>query len=272
MLSYHTANERGLLPQMALQGYLVGSPGVNFRGAINDRLEYAHNLGLISFEYLKQAETACNGEYVDVDISNLECQSALQVIYKCLEGIDLFQILEPACPETNLNVLTDEIALPSSSLKPLCRFHLQDMYHTISQDWANNPSVRNALGIREGTKGECVRCNYSAALDSYVDTTVEYHLLLATKGYHGLVYNGDHDMLEPYITNLKWIYSLNLTLDDNWRPWKANGKVAGFTMRYREDESYLTFATIKGSGHFAPEYSPQECFAMASRWLSREPL
>lgn len=107
----------------------------------------------------------------------------------------------------------------------------------------------------QGTKGEWVRCNYSAALDSYVDTTVEYHLLLARKGYHGLVYkceflitlelhnvyciivillidfllicSGDHDMLEPYITNLKWIYSLNLTLDDNWRPWEANGKVAG---------------------------------------------
>lgn len=117
---------------------------------------------------------------------------------------------------------------------------------------ANNPLAWKFDCDEQGTKGEWVRCNYSAALDSYVGTTVEYHLLLARKGYHGLVYksvvwilgyssiaecilyankfpicSGDHDMLEPYITNLKWIYSLNLTLDDNWRPWKANGKVAG---------------------------------------------
>lgn len=40
---------------------------------------------------------------------------------QCLEGIDISQILEPACPETNLSVLADKIILPSSSLKPLCR-------------------------------------------------------------------------------------------------------------------------------------------------------
>lgn len=50
---------------------------------------------------------------------------------------------------------------------------------------ANNPLAWKFDCDEQGTKGEWVRCNYSAALDSYVDTTVEYHLLLARKGYHG---------------------------------------------------------------------------------------
>ncbi|KAL8541605.1 hypothetical protein ACS0TY_002755 [Phlomoides rotata] len=269
-------NERGLIPQMLLQGYFVGNPATYYHGATNDRLSYAHNLGLIPYEYFKEAETSCNGEYVDVDKNNTQCQSALQVINQCLDDVDFYQILETACPKNNL-VKRDytvssnrsiNIVLPSSSLKPLCR----DMYREISEDWANNPSVRNALGVREGTKEQWIRCNNSVAFDINVVTTAEYHLLLAKKGYRSLVYSGDHDMMVPYFSTLEWIYSLNLTLDDNWRPWKVDGQVAGFTIRYKDDESYLTFATIKGSGHTPPEYNPKECFAMISRWLSHDPL
>ncbi|KAI3445876.1 hypothetical protein Pfo_002541 [Paulownia fortunei] len=240
------ANERGLLPQMSLQGYFIGNPGTYVHGAMNDRLSYAHNLGLISDEYLK---------YVDLDITNLQCLSALRVINECLDGIDFYQILDPACPKTNL-VKRDQT----------------DMYRVISENWANNLIVRNALGVREGTKEEWIRCNESVAIDKDVVSSAEYHLLLTKKGYRGLIYNGDHDMMVPYISTLKWIYSLNLTLDDNWRPWKVNGQVAGFTIRYSDNESYLTFATIKGSGHTPPEYSPKQCFAMISRWLSHDPL
>lgn len=40
----------------------------------------------------------------------------------------------------------------------------------------------------QGTKEEWIRCNTSVAIDIDVVTTAEYHLLLAKKGYRGLVY------------------------------------------------------------------------------------
>ncbi|PIN18368.1 Serine carboxypeptidases (lysosomal cathepsin A) [Handroanthus impetiginosus] len=278
MLSWEIskANEGGILPQMSLHGYFTGNPGTNPHAAQNERLSYAHNLGLISDEYLKQAERSCNGEYVDINEANIQCQSAVRVIDECLDGIDFYHILDPACPKTNLlkrvQTVSKEysvnIVLPSSSVKLPCR----DMYRTISEDWANNPIVRNALGVREGTKEKWIRCNESVAIDMDVVSSAEYHLLLAKEGFRGLVYSGDHDMMVPYTSTLKWIYSLNLTLDDNWRSWRSNGEVAGFTIRYIDNGSYLTFATIKGSGHTPPEYSPKECFTMISRWLSHDPL
>lgn len=40
--------------------------------------------------------------------------------------------------------------------------------------------------------------------------------------------SGDHDMVVPYISTEKWINSLNITVDTDWRPWFVEGQVAGY--------------------------------------------
>ncbi|KAG4389918.1 hypothetical protein GLYMA_06G181700v4 [Glycine max] len=66
-----------------------------------------------------------------------------------------------------------------------------------------------------------------------------------------------------------WIRSLNYSIVDDWRPWLTNGQVAGYTSTY---SNRMTFATVKGGGHPAPEFKPEECFAMYSRWISNKVL
>nr|AFK41624.1 unknown [Lotus japonicus] len=66
-----------------------------------------------------------------------------------------------------------------------------------------------------------------------------------------------------------WIRALNYSIVDDWRSWLVNGQVAGYTRSY---SNRMTFATVKGAGHTAPEYKPDEGFSMFTRWLSNMPL
>ncbi|KAL9450210.1 hypothetical protein AB3S75_012024 [Citrus x aurantiifolia] len=57
--------------------------------------------------------------------------------------------------------------------------------------------------------------------------------------------------------------------NDDWRPWILHSQVAGYTRTY---SNQMTYATVKGGGHTAPEYRPAECYAMFQRWINHDPL
>ncbi|KAL0392646.1 UNVERIFIED_CONTAM: Serine carboxypeptidase-like 17 [Sesamum radiatum] len=137
----------------------------------------------------------------------------------------------------------------------------------------SNVQCRDALElIDKGTIAEWKKCRKPRDYDYNVASAVPYHEALSKRRYKALVYSGDHDAVVSYLATLKWIRHLNLTVYDDWRPWMVNDQVAGFTQRYKKDAFDLTFATIKGAGHTAPEYKPVECLAMVDRWLSSSPL
>ncbi|VAH80756.1 unnamed protein product [Triticum turgidum subsp. durum] len=120
----------------------------------------------------------------------------------------------------------------------------------LSYFWANAEVTRNALGIKEGSAEEWVRC-HNGDLPYTIDlrSSIEYHRnVTANGGYRALVYSGDHDALVPHLGTQAWIR---------------------FTLTYSNN---MTFATIKGGGHTAPEYEPERCFAMFSRWILDKPL
>ncbi|VAH32825.1 unnamed protein product [Triticum turgidum subsp. durum] len=139
----------------------------------------------------------------------------------------------------------------------------------LSYIWANHEGVRESLGVRKGTTGEWKRCDRDLPYTRDVTSTVEIHSRLRREGYPALIYSGDHDSKFPFVGTQAWIRSLNLSNTDDWRPWYVDGQVAGFTRSYSTD---LTYATVKGAGHTAPEYKPKECLEMFARWLSGDPL
>uniref|UniRef100_A0A251SD06 Putative peptidase S10, serine carboxypeptidase, Alpha/Beta hydrolase fold protein n=1 Tax=Helianthus annuus TaxID=4232 RepID=A0A251SD06_HELAN len=260
-------NEAGNVPYINLKGYVLGNPAT-FPGEINYRILFANGMGLISEELYKSLFQTCRGEYRAeyVGTSNIGCRQNLDFYQECIDGIEEPHILEPYCGNPMLLIKLPTRKLLNDPLSsPSCRKdRTQQAYY-----WINEASVREALHIRKGSIREWIRCNPDLNFTRTVYDVRPYHLNLSNKGYRSLIYSGDHDMVIPHQSTQAWIKELNYSVIDRWRSWKLNGQIAGYTESY---SNKMTFVTVKGGGHTAPEYKPRESVAMFKRWISNHPL
>ncbi|XP_024039918.1 serine carboxypeptidase-like 17 isoform X2 [Citrus clementina] len=285
-------NEEGIKPLINLQGYILGNPKTDKIVDKNSQIPFAHGMGLISNElyefgvslfqitFLQSLKITCGGDYANIDPSNVDCLNDNQAFSELISGLDQNHILEPRCPffspkprdsngkrrslndnEKSQEFLDPEPALPSIG----CR----SFGYMLSQNWENDYNVRKALQIRQGSKGKWQRCNYDLPYTEEIGSSFSYHVSLSTKGYRSLIYSGDHDMVVPFLGTEAWIKTLNYSIIDDWRPWILHSQVAGFTRTY---SNRMTYASVKGGGHIAPEYRPAECYAMFQRWINHDPL
>ncbi|XVF64207.1 hypothetical protein PTKIN_Ptkin09bG0149600 [Pterospermum kingtungense] len=269
-------NEEGIKPLINLQGYVLGNPATVPSLEANLKIPFVHGMGLISDELYESLKRNCGGDYQNP--STEECQKDLQYYSKCISGIQTNQILEPVCGFASLKpqemgrrrYLDEEQLLDDEPQPPLLpTFGCRSYPYLLSRYWANDDNVRKALHIRKGSVGEWQRCNYGLPYNTDVPSSFPYHANLSAKGYRALIYSGDHDLIVPFLATQAWIRSLNYPIVDDWRPWILQGQVAGYTRTY---SNRMTFATVKGGGHTAPEYKPVECLAMFQRWISEKPL
>ncbi|WJX26886.1 sinapoylglucose--choline O-sinapoyltransferase [Trifolium repens] len=261
------ANENGGQPWINLQGYLLGN-AATIENETNYKIPFAHGMGLISDELYDSLQKHCNGDYVNVDTKNVLCPKDINSFNKAISRINKNHILEPLCEwlYTEISPKRSLIQKYQSRVPPLsCR----NYPYLLSGYWANDDNVRKALHIRKGSIGKWERCSYDIPHTRDIPNSYEYHVNLSTKGYRSLIYSGDHDLQITFLGTQAWIRSLNYSIVDDWRQWHTNEQVAGYTRTYSNG---MTFATVKGAGHTAPEYLPQECFAMFSRWISKRPL
>lgn len=293
-------NEAGM-KHMNFKGYMVGNGAADPMFDSNSKVPFAHGMGLISDELYQAVKEACNGSYWNP--TGDACMSKMLAVWQNLFGLYPNHILDPLCfwsvekkqarsSDENLNRSSkksafSEYLLETWRLSSLIRLKsskcLDGQLQLGQQDdpcavdpykfsitWANNPSVRKAIHAKtEEIIGSWRRCGGRFIYNYEVESVIEYHLNLTRSGYRALIYSGDHDMVVPYIGSQSWITSLGYATVDDWRSWIVDGQVAGYTRTY---ENNLTFTTIKGAGHTAPEYKPRESFEMFNRWVFQNPI
>ncbi|KAF7116028.1 hypothetical protein RHSIM_RhsimUnG0041300 [Rhododendron simsii] len=120
------------------------------------------------------------------------------------------------------------LALLSDKLYESIKYNCRGEYITIDPN--NAPCIKDLTLVTEGTVEKWVRCNESLSYTEVVETSLDYHRNLSHTTLRALVYSGDHDMLIPYLGTHKWIESLNLTVDEEWRPWFVDGQNGGFVL------------------------------------------
>ncbi|KAL9233104.1 hypothetical protein vseg_008141 [Gypsophila vaccaria] len=242
-------NKANMAPKMNLKGYILGNPLTREKEELVASVEYAERVSLLSNELYKSMRKSCNRTSEDADA---DCRRHLQAISDNLDPLFDAQVLEPKCltPQTQCQETSYQLLFP----------------------WANNADVQAALQIRQGTKSQWIRCNKSLAYEGNVDSTLGYHKIFTKEFLHALVYSGDQDMKVSYVGTLEWIKDLFIKIVDDWRPWFVDAQVAGYTTKFSSGRYDLTFATVKGAGHTAPEYKRHECLTMITKWLAMDPL
>ncbi|CAI8600883.1 unnamed protein product [Vicia faba] len=91
-------NEKGLLPLINLQRYLLGNPVTGYK-EFNYRVPYAHGMALISDELYASLKRNCKENYIDVDSRNVLCLRDIQSFKECISGINYEYILGPSCQD-----------------------------------------------------------------------------------------------------------------------------------------------------------------------------
>ncbi|KAK7305699.1 hypothetical protein VNO77_43609 [Canavalia gladiata] len=267
-------NEQGVQPWINLQGYLLGNAATTRRHD-NYAIPFAHGMGLISDELFESLQKNCKGEYINVDPENVLCSRDVESFHEATSGLRKAHILEPLCEKDfeghwrrsliekypRKKLLNTHLKLPPLNCRSYANF--------LCIYWANDDKVRSALHIRKGSIGQWYRCSMDIPYERDIPNSYDFHVNLSRKGYRSLIYSGDHDMVVPFLETQTWIRWLNYSIVDDWRQWRTNDQVAGYTRTY---SNRMTFATVKGGGHTAPEYKPEECFAMYSRWISKKAL
>ncbi|KAI3940808.1 hypothetical protein MKW98_030127 [Papaver atlanticum] len=244
-------------PFLNLKGYLLGNPISNRQLETNAGVPYAFGMGLLSYELFESMKENCKGKYINFDLDNLNCLKDRQKFQECTSNINPPHISE------------DKYC---GNLKQKPKQPIHNTRRSLSANAgviASSEPLLPIPGCREAIK-KWIRCNIDVPYKKDVLSSVEYHKNISTKlGYRALIYSGDHDFMVPHVSTEAWIRSLNLSIIDDWRPWLLDDQFAGYTRTYA---SGLTYATVKGAGHTAPEFRPKECYAMFERWISHAPL
>ncbi|VAH35419.1 unnamed protein product [Triticum turgidum subsp. durum] len=253
-------NEVGRSPLLNLKGYIVGNPATGERIDESSKVPFAHGFGIISdqlYELLSEVMSphillikcvySSAGPHAEMDDS---AGADRKILSEEAAGIKMGKRLEHPPVRPPLDCI--------------------DYAHYLSYFWANDERTRDALGIKDGTVDEWVRCQDGGVpYTRDILSSIKYHCNVTANGYRALVYSGDHDSVVPHLGTQAWVRSLGFPIVDEWRAWHLHGQSAGFTITYSNN---MTFATVKGGGHTAPEYEPDRCFAMFSRWILNQPL
>ncbi|TKY71231.1 Serine carboxypeptidase 18 [Spatholobus suberectus] len=275
-LMYEMGIKAGNLPPINLRGYVLGNPLTDEKYDFNSRIKFAHRIALLPDELYEETKLDCQGEYVYPNRNDTRCIEDLEIVNLCLEDINKPMVLEPKCSfSAKLNKVnwgpshrdvSDALLLDVNPTRRWCRV---DNYLFIYV-WANDKEVQEALHVRNGTIQEWDTCNKSLSYVYDIISSLDYHRNFTSEDLTAIIYSGDHDLIFPYVGTEEWIQSLNLTVssDEEWRPWFVDGQVAGYTGIYRMKKYSITFATVKGAGHTAPEYKPKPCFNMIRRWFA----
>ena len=283
MLAYNIIQYNKDLPEsqkINLKGILVGNGVADWNyDTTPATIDFAFTHHLYSYETRLEFNKYCIMEYDEI-----VCNRIFETIDDNLDGINIYDYLrECAIPETK----NGEIIYNSKYYK-YARWAFKNKKinkdknpeikgpnstpcfdDTNIEKYFNRKDVQDALNVEAKTTWYVCSDVVGDRYEMQEKGSIWVYPTLLKEGLRILIYSGDTDAIVPFNGNQAWIKNLKLEIEKPWRQWRAfndQENVSGYVINYRG----LTFCTIKGTGHMAPQWKPKESYYMFSQFLNGE--
>ena len=274
-----------------LKGILVGNGVADWDyDTTNAMLDFAFTHHLTSYESRLEFNKYCIMEF---DYS--ECERIVYEINDLLENINIYDYLRecetPTTEDGEINYFSSYFLKAPWAFKHLKekqemmknkkpnkninknnikeRINPPCMDDTNMYNYFNRDDVKSALHVKMDKEWELCSYDINTRYERLDKGSIWTYPTIISSGIRVLIFNGDTDMSVPYNGNQAWIKNLKLEIEKPWRQWRAYDdpdNVSGYVINYKG----LTFCTIKGTGHMAPQWKPKESFYMFSKFINSE--
>lgn len=258
------------------KGWAVGNPWTDAYYNNLGATDWWYSHDLISDKAHKGIIESCNFSRdgpVDSGDTNASCNAAQVETNKDLAYLDSYNIYAPYCnqivanntaasqrkaKERSIGAFRADASTPDPCAPDLVTPYL------------NQPEVQQALHVQ--TYITWAGCSESAfqnySMPDILASMLPIYTELMARGLRIWIFHGDLDAVCPTTTTRYALESLNLEIQTPWYPWQHDTQVGGFAQMYKN----LTFATVRGSGHFVPFAQPGPALSLFQHFLAGTPL
>jgi len=282
-----------------LKGMAIGNGYVNEKMNIDTSVRFAYGHGIIDEKVWNELElTCCRGCIDGCDLTQLtgHCASMVEEIFEFLwfgglNPYDLYRKCDPNPGANSVRMETIKLGIVPNFFKerynatstrrryPFFRqlspphaygASVPCLNDTDVVTYMNNKEVRAALHIPDNltTWDICSDDITTKYQKQYGDMAPFIKKILAAN-VRVLLYYGDTDMACNFMMGQQFSARLGLKRSIGKQPWKYDNQIAGFKTIYRGG---LTFLTVRGAGHMAPQWRAPEMFYAIKQFLVNHPI
>jgi cathepsin A (carboxypeptidase C) len=282
-----------------LKGMAVGNGYVNEKLNIDTSVRFAYGHGIIDEKTWNNLElTCCRGCIDGCDLTQLtgHCATMIEEIFEFLwfGGLNPYDLYRKCDPNPGLNSIKmhaiklglvpdffKERYVNSTKKHPFFRQIALSPPHAYGASvpclndtdvvsYMNNKDVRKALHIPDNLpKWDICSDDITSKYQKQYGDVAPFIKTILNANVRILLYYGDTDMACNFMMGQQFSAKLGLKRSVGKQPWKVDNQIAGFKTVYRGG---LTFLTIRGAGHMAPQWRAAEMDYAIKQFLINQPI
>ncbi|CAK9322709.1 unnamed protein product [Citrullus colocynthis] len=281
-----------------LKGIAIGNPLLDLVNDFNARDEYMWSHGVVSDSAYKLLISTCNtSRFYQETFQGLispDCIFVISEVAKQFSNfIDAYNIIGDVCSLTGKSqpaILLHPLSslfynTAKSSFQPHLLSHPQEK-NGIDRDICSQENVAKYLNrkdVQKALHANLIGVNqwnlctnnsdWHYDLKNWLIPTIDVVGSLVKSQIRVLVYSGDQDSTIPFtgtrtLVNLL-AKSLGLNTTMSYKAWLVDDQVGGWSEVYGK---FLSFASIRGASHLAPETQPKRSLVLFKAFLDGIPL